>query len=53
MLEKKTSIAFRINSFQNQNIYESNFNLIIKDSRLFNNNIKMGSYLDQAQVIML
>ena len=28
-----------MNSFQNQNTYERNFNLIINDSRLFNKNI--------------
>ena len=38
------SLAFRI-----KNIHERNFNLIIKDSRLFNSNMRIDIYLDQTQ----
>ena len=36
---------FYINSFQNLNTYERNFNLIINDSRLFNSNTRIGNYV--------
>ena len=42
----------RINSFQNQNTYECNFNLIINNSYLFNSNMRTGTYLDQTHAIM-
>ena len=39
---------FYINSFQNLNTYERNFNLIINDSRLFNSNTRIGNYVVKA-----
>ena len=52
-LRKKTFWFLRkINSFQNPNIFDHIFNLIINDSRLFNGNMRIGRYLYQAQGIM-
>ena len=42
----------RISSFQNQNTYARNFNLIINDSRLFNSNTSIGTCLDQTLTVM-
>ena len=55
--EKKTFFLFlcKIITFQNQNTYYQNFNLIISDSRLFNSismHMRVGTYLDQIQAIM-
>ena len=41
----------RINSFQNQNTYLRNFNLIFNDSRWYNSKMRMCTYLDQTQTI--
>ena len=41
--EKTFSFLCRINSFHYQNTYERNFNLIINDNRLFNNNMRIGA----------
>ena len=38
-------------SFQNQNTYEYNFSLIISNSRLFDSKKRIGTYLDQTQII--
>ena len=38
----------RVNSFQNQNTYECNFDVIIYNSSLFN----IHTYLDKTQAIM-
>ena len=38
---------YRINSFQDQNTCQCNFNLIINNSRLFNSNIIIDTYLNQ------
>ena len=42
--EKTFSFLCRINSFHYQNTYERNFNLIINDNRLFNNNMRIGAW---------
>ena len=49
---KKKSFSFvcRINSFQNQNTHECNFNLIINNSHLFNGNISGKKLLKKVRV---
>ena len=42
-IEKTFSFLCRINSFHYQNTFERNFNLIINDKRLFNNNMRIGA----------
>ena len=41
----------RINSLQNQNTYEHNFNLIMSYSCLFNSDMRIGTCLDQTQKV--
>ena len=48
--EKKTFLICKINSFQNQNTYERNFNLRINKSCLFNSN-NNSTYTDQISAI--
>ena len=50
--EKCFQLLYRINSFQNQNTYERNFNLITNESHLCNSNMRIGTYLDQTETIM-
>ena len=51
--EKKPFLFLsRISAFQNQNTYYQNFNLIISDSRLFNSNVRIDTYLVQTQAIV-
>ena len=43
----------KINSFQNQNIYENNFNLIINMNRMFNTNIRIDTYLIKKRQLVV